>query len=317
MANKGSGHSQPALVVVGSINADLIAYSDEAKRIGNYVFGDRFTFNLGGKGLNQAVNAASSGANTVLVGRVGNDVFGEKIIADLKSFGVNTDHIRLDRTAHTGIGHVRVSSSGEYDTVVVNGANSNLQFAEVENALSDIEEISFGLMNYEISSEVISASAALVRARGGSTIINFSPVVPNVNYVISDADYLVANADEIRSLLGQETTDIPSLANAVRAKGAKNVVVTLGEHGAFGLDESGKSFTVRAETVQITNTIGAGDTFLAMLALALQSGVSFETAIGFANYSAAIVCTKQESFLSGSDVLRAVKKFDVNIQSSK
>lgn len=316
MANKGSGHSQPAIVVVGSINADLIAYSNEANRIGNYVFGERFSFNLGGKGLNQAVNVASSGANTVLIGRVGKDVFGEKIIADLKHFGVNTDHIKIDRDAHTGIGHVRVSASGEYDTVVVNGANSNLKIEQVEKALDELDGVSFGLMNYEISSEVISASADLIRAKGGSTIINFSPIVPGVRYVISDADYLVANADEIRSLLGQETTDITQLALAVQSSGARNVVITLGEHGAFGLDESGRSFTVKAEPVQITNTIGAGDTFLAMLALALQSGVSFEASIGFANYAAAIVCTKQESFLRGPDVVRAVKKFDVNIQSS-
>lgn len=316
MANKGGGHSQPAIVVVGSINADLIAYSNEANRIGNYVFGERFSFNLGGKGLNQAVNAASSGTKTVLIGRVGDDVFGQKIVEDLNVFGVNTDHIKVDDDAHTGVGHVRVSASGEYDTVVVNGANSNLMFDEVEKALNELDEVSFGLMNYEISSDVISASAKSIRSRGGSTIINFSPVVPDVRYVISDADYLVANADEIRSLLGQETTDIQELALAVQASGAKNVVITLGEHGAFGLDEDGRSFTVKAEPVKITNTIGAGDTFLAMLAVALQSGVSFESAIGFANYAAAIVCTKQESFLSGPDVVRAVKKFDVNIQSS-
>jgi ribokinase len=303
--------------VVGSINADLIAYSNEANRIGNYVFGDRFAFNLGGKGLNQAVNAAASGANTVLIGRVGDDVFGEKIISDLKILGVNPDHIKVDRNAHTGIGHVRVNVSGEYDTVVVNGANSNFEFADVRQALNDLDEVSFGLMNYEISSEVISESAELIRARGGSTIINFSPVVPGVNYVISDADYLVANSDEVRSLLKKDTTDIQELALAVQSSGAKNVVVTLGEHGAFGLDEFGKSFTVKAEPVKITNTIGAGDTFLAMLAVALQAGVSFETSIGFANYAAAIVCTKQESFLSEPDVAKAAKKFNVNIQSSK
>ena len=316
MANQGSGLSQPALVVVGSINADLIAYSNEENRIGNYVFGERFSFNLGGKGLNQAVNAASSGANTVLIGRVGDDVFGQKIISDLINFGVKTDHIKIDESAHTGIGHVRVSSSGEYDTVVVNGANSNLKFKEVEDAVKHLDGISFGLMNYEISSEVISASAELIRSRGGSTIINFSPVVPDIRYVISDADYLVANADEIRSLLGQDSNDIQALALAVQNSGAKNVIITLGDQGAFGLDEFGNSFTVNVEQVKITNTIGAGDTFLAMLALALHSGASFENALSFANYSAALVCTKQESFLSGPDVLQAINKLDLKIQSS-
>jgi ribokinase len=316
LANQGSGHSQPALVVVGSINADLIAYSNEENRIGNYVFGERFSFNLGGKGLNQAVNAAASGVNTVLIGRVGDDVFGQKIISDLINFGVYTDQIKIDESAHTGIGHVRVSSSGEYDTVVVNGANSNLQFAEVDDAVKAVNTISFGLMNYEISSEVISDSAALIRSRGGSTIINFSPVVPGIRYVMSDADYLVANADEIRSLLGQDSNDIQALALAVQTSGAKNVIITLGEQGAYGLDEFGNSYTVKSESVEITNTIGAGDTFLAMLALALHSGSSFEHALSFANYLAALVCTKQESFLSGADVLQAIQKFDLKIQSS-
>jgi len=317
LANKGGGNSQPAIVVVGSINADLIAYSDEANRIGNYVFGDSFRFNLGGKGLNQAVNVAASGTNTVLVGRVGNDVFGQKILSDLKASGVNTDFVEVDATAQTGIGHVRVSASGEYDTVVVNGANSNLSFAEVDAALSQVGPVAYGLMNYEISSEVISASSEAIRQLGGSTIINFSPVVPGVNYVISDADYLVANADEIRALLDEAEGEVTELAARIQAKGAKTVVVTLGEEGAFGLDSQGNKHFVKAEAVEVDNTIGAGDTFLATFAVGLQSGANFETALAFANYAASVTCTKQTSFLTSGDIVTVAEKFNINLSSSK
>lgn len=316
MANKGRGQTLPAIVVVGSINADLIAYADEANRIGNYVFGDGFRFNLGGKGLNQAVNVAATGAYAVLIGRIGNDVFGQKIAADLTVEGVDTQYIAVDQQAHTGIGHIRVNHAGEYDTVVVNGANDNLSFSEVEGALSDIDEVALGLMNYEIASEVISLSAAKLRERGASTIINYSPVVPGVNYVITDSDYLVANADEVRAILQSDVQEIENLAKQLQARGAKNVIITLGEDGVFGLTESGQVLKVAANEVNVVNTIGAGDTFLASFAVGLQSGASFEKSMSFANYAAALVCTKQESFLAKSDQQLAAQKFEIKIPSN-
>jgi ribokinase len=313
LATKGSLQTQPAIIVVGSINADLIAYSNDENRIGNYVFGDSFRFNLGGKGLNQAVNVAASRMRTVLVGRVGDDVFGQKITDDLNSVGVDTEFVSIDKSAHTGIGHVRVNSSGDYDTVVVNGANSMLGFDDVTNALESIESVSFGLMNFEISSEVISKAAMAIRNRGGETIINFSPVVPGVEYVLSNADYFVANSDETASLLGETSGEVANLAARIQAQGVKNVVVTLGEDGVFGLDVDGNQFYVKAEKTKVLNTIGAGDTFLATFAVALQAGAKFETALAFANYAASLTCTKQESFLTAIDIQSAAKRFNLSL----
>jgi ribokinase len=316
LANRGRGQTPPAIVIVGSINADLIAYADEDKRIGNYVFGDSFRFNLGGKGLNQAMNAAATGANVVLIGRMGDDIFGQKISSDLIREGVDTKYLAVDQRAHTGIGHIRVNDAGEYDTVVVNGANGHLSFAEVDAAVSDIGEVSFGLMNYEIASEVISSSAAKLRERGASTIINYSPVVPGVNYVITDSDYLVANADEVRAILETEESNVETLAKKLQDRGAKHVIVTLGEDGVFGLTESGQVLQVAANEVTVVNTIGAGDTFLASFAVGLQSGASFEDSMAFANYAAALVCTKQVSFLAKADLQVAAQKFAINIPSN-
>ena len=317
MVDEGSGKTQPAIVVVGSINADLIAYFDEDNRIGNYVFGDGFRFNLGGKGLNQAVNVAAAGLATVLIGRIGDDVFGKKITTDLEQVGVSTEFITVDKDAHTGIGHVRVSAAGEYDTVVVNGANSNLKYQDVDSALSAIGNISYGLMNYEIASNVISSASDEIRKRGGSTVINFSPIAPEVNYVISDADYLVANAQEINALLGEDSDDIHFLAKRIQTQGAKNVIVTLGEQGAFGLDAEGNAHKVPGESAQVVNTIGAGDTFLAAFTAALHSGAVFSTSLEFANYAASLVCSKQESFLTKDELLQAARKFEIGLLSKK
>jgi ribokinase len=297
------------IVVVGSINADLLTYVDDSKRIGNYVFGDDFRFNLGGKGLNQALNVSASGQPVLLLGRVGNDFFGREILLQLGNRGIKTDLIVKDRIAHTGIGHIRVSNEGEYDTVVINGANSFLDKSQIDEAFKFKSQPSFILMNYEILSEVVAHAATIARAQGIKTIINLSPIADGLVYSIDNADFLILNDDEARAVLKSEEKDPSRLALALREKGAKNVVITLGVDGVFAIDDSGEIFSCGHNKVTVENTIGAGDTFLSIFAVALNAGKSFGEAILIANYAASVVCTKKESFLAPSDLLAFAGKF--------
>lgn len=310
---KGQDKQIPAILVVGSINADLIAYYDESKRIGNYVFGDDFRFNLGGKGLNQAVNVAASGFPAILVGRVGDDSFGHEILRELMARDIKTNHILRDKITHTGIGHVRVNQSGEYDTVVINGANLFLDEEQIDLVATSDLQVSFVLMNYEILSEVVTHAAGKFRALGAETIINLSPIAEGIIYSIADADYLITNEEEARSVLKSVETDVKTLAQLLQKQGAKSVVITRGSEGVFGVDQNGNAFVFEREPVTVENTIGAGDTFLSIFAVALNSGAPFDRALEIANYSAAQVCTKKESFLSQSDIRLAAEKFAINI----
>lgn len=308
-----AANSAPTILVVGSINADLIAYLDDSKRIGNYVFGEDFRFNLGGKGLNQAVNVASSGQNVILVGRVGDDSFGHEILRKLAVRGVSTEHIVCDRIAHTGIGHVRVNRFGEYDTVVINGANSFLDNEQIDTvALLDLN-ISYVLMNYEILSGVVEYAANIFRKLGARTIINLSPITDGVTYSVSAADYLITNMEEAQAALRVSESDPAKLVQLLKEKGAKNVVITRGSKGVLGVDLDGNSFSLEREPINVENSIGAGDTFLAIFAVALNAGCTFRESLEVANFAAAKVCTKKESFLSQLEVSSIVARFNIAV----
>lgn len=313
LAQSNSSNSTSTIVVVGSINADLLAYVDESKRIGNYVFGEDFRFNLGGKGLNQALNVAASGQQVILIGRVGDDFFGREILNQLNNRGVKGSQVLKDKIAHTGIGHVRVSPSGEYDTVVINGANSFLDNEQIDSSFDLIGDASYVLMNYEILSEVVSHAAAKAHKAGIETIINLSPIAEGVSYSIDNADYLVLNGDEARSVLNSAETNSSKLAKALIDRGAKNVIVTQGSNGVLGIDCDGNEYSFDNVPVEVINTIGAGDTFLSIFAVSMNSGKSFEQSLEIANYAAAQVCTKQESFLSQSDVKAIAEKYKVDL----
>ena len=317
LAPNNSTESTQAIVVVGSINADLLAYVDDSKRIGNYVFGDEFRFNLGGKGLNQALNVAASGQPVLLIGRVGDDSFGHEIVRRVSNRGVKTSHIIKDRIAHTGIGHVRVSIEGEYDTVVINGANSFLDDLQIDAAFNESLQASYVLMNYEILSEVVAHAADRAHELGIETIINLSPIAEGITYSFDIADYLILNEDEARSVLHVNEDDTLKLAKALQVKGAKNVIVTKGSSGVLGLDSNGQVFTCERVPVTVENTIGAGDTFLSCFALSLNAGKSFKESLEIANYSAALACTKQESFLEVADLANIAQKFEIDLPPIK
>ncbi|MEN9687631.1 MAG: hypothetical protein RL381_643 [Actinomycetota bacterium] len=294
---------------MGSINADLITYVDDSKRIGNYVFGEDFRFNIGGKGLNQALNVSASGQPVVLLGRVGNDFFGKEILSQLDSHGIDFSHVVIDPIAHTGIGHVRVSLEGEYDTVVVNGANSFLGSEQIDAVIEFGISASYVLMNYEILSNVVMHASEKFRAIGAKTIINLSPIAEGVTYSVSAADYLVTNDDEARSVLNSNETNPFTLAKLLQENGAKNVIITLGSDGVIGIDQDGGEHRIGREQIAVENTIGAGDTFLSVFAVSLNDGKDFRSAIEIANFAAAMVCTKKESFLSKEDMNVIGEKF--------
>ena len=137
------------IVAVGSINADLVAEKSVTAQRANYAYGSNFEMNLGGKSLNVALTALALSNDVALISRIGNDIFGLEILNKAMKDGLITQYITIDEQAHTGIGHVRVDENGQYDTIVINGANWNLTEEDIDAFISDGYRPKFAIFNFE------------------------------------------------------------------------------------------------------------------------------------------------------------------------
>ncbi|MEV8508953.1 PfkB family carbohydrate kinase [Actinoplanes sp. NPDC051475] len=302
-------HSGPAVCVVGSLNADLIAYESDNRIPGAYNVGRRFELGAGGKGLNVAMSVAATGLPSYLVGRVGDDMFGRFILAALTEGHVHADFVRTDPTAGTGIGHVRVNARRDYDTCVVPGANYNVGAGDTTSALDRRSDFSHVVMQFEIPLDTVADAARRFRAAGSQVVVNFSPVTAGARVVLPHTDVLVLNEAEAAALWQQvagadgaapgleATTDVLRRSDG----GPRDVVVTLGDRGLFGMSRTGEVRQYRAHAVSAVNAVGAGDSFLAMLVSRLAQGEPFLDGLTAAGAAGALACSRRESWLSRDD----------------
>jgi ribokinase len=288
--------------VVGSLNADLIAYLGPGGSAASYVTGKNFEMAAGGKSLNAAMSIASMDPGVTLVGRVGSDDLGNFIIGALRERGITTEGVIRDDRIHTGVGHVRVNPEGEYDTVVVPGANGNLSPADIDAYLQHHEPPAYVVLNLEVPLPTVRRAATRFRELGSSVVLNLSPVHLEARSLLRLADVVVMNLSEACHVLDVPlNTDVELLLMALREAGAETSVLTLGSGGVVGLN--GKD-TVRAEVkpVQVVNSVGAGDSFLGMMVLAMANGHPFPLCLQAANEAGRLVCSRSESFLTPADV---------------
>jgi len=193
-------HEGPAVCVVGSLNADLIAYESDTWIPGAYNVGDRFELGAGGKGLNVAMSIAATGLPSYLVGRVGNDMFGHFLQRALTVGSVNQDFVSTDSSAATGVGHVRVNAHRDYDTCVVPGANDRVDAGDTTSALGRGIAFSHVVMAFEVPLPTVIDTARRFRAAGSQVVVNFSPVSEGSRSVLPHTDVLVVNEAEAAAL---------------------------------------------------------------------------------------------------------------------
>jgi ribokinase len=306
-------HAGPAVCVVGSLNADLIAYESDNQIPGAYNIGERFELGAGGKGLNVAMSIAATGLPSYLVGRVGDDMFGQFILRALTAGRVQQDFVRTDPSAGTGIGHVRVNARRDYDTCVVPGANNNVDSSDATFALNRGSSYSHAVMQFEIPLETVVDAARHFRAAGSQVVVNFSPVTQGARVVLPHTDVLVLNEAEATALWRQVAdadeatpTDLQATMDLLRRRdgGPRDVVVTLGEHGLCGMSRTGEVRRYRAHEVATVNAVGAGDSFLAMLVSRLAQGEPFLNGLAAAGAAGALACSRRESWLNPADAPR-------------
>ena len=291
------------IVAVGSINADLVAEKSVTAQRANYAYGSNFEMNLGGKSLNVALTALALSNDVALISRIGNDIFGLEILNKAMKDGLITQYITIDEQAHTGIGHVRVDENGQYDTIVINGANWNLTEEDIDAFISDGYRPKFAIFNFETDINLLKKIIPKFKQINSQIVINFSPIVNNMRDLLNFTDIAVLNLAEAQQILESSESNPEDLLKKLKSLGPKIVVITLGGDGAVAMNSDGLVVKVPAQVAKVKNTVGAGDGFLACLIYSIAQELSLEQALINATYVGKIICSKSEASLSAKDVL--------------
>jgi len=291
------------IVAVGSINADLVAEKSVTTQRANYAYGSNFEMNLGGKSLNVALTALALCNDVALISRIGNDIFGLEILNKAMKDGLITQYITIDEQAHTGIGHVRVDENGQYDTIVINGANWNLIEEDIDAFISDGYRPKFAIFNFETDINLLKKVIPKFKQINSQIVINFSPIVNNMRDLMNLTDVAVLNLAEAQQILESSESNPEELLKKLKSFGPKIVVITLGGDGAVAMNSDGLVIKVPAQVAKVKNTVGAGDGFLACLIYSIAQELSLEQSLINATYVGKIICSKSEASLSAKDVL--------------
>ena len=280
--------------VAGSINMDVVATAERHPRIGETVTGGAVLYFPGGKGANQAVAAATLGAPTKLIGRLGQDAFGDELKAFLAARAVDLSFVQQTSEAHTGTALITIANA-DNTIVVIPGANALVSATDV--AAPVLAKGDVAVSQFEIPLPVISAFFNRARAAGAPTILNPAPAIEFGRELLDLADILILNENELGLLAKTELHDtgdpavfIEAARSLLTGKG-KTICVTLGKRGVLALIE-GKPLIIPGHTVKAVDTTGAGDCFVGAVAAQLAAGKSIHDALAYAN-SAASICVQR------------------------
>jgi ribokinase len=263
------------VIVVGSLNIDLVAMVDRLPAPGETVTGGGFAQHHGGKGGNQAVAAARLGARTWFVGAVGADDHGTAARAALEAEGVDVSELRTLADHATGVALILVDARGENSIAVAGGANTALESGHVRESL---ERLGPGrgdvvLVGHEIPTVTATQALRYAKAVGATTVFNPAPATGVGPETLAHSDVLTPNAGEAAELAGHQG-DPASLGRDLLARiaGGRHVLITLGGRGAVLVGQDGPT-AIPAPEVAVVDTVGAGDTLNGALAAGLAAGL--------------------------------------------
>ncbi|PIE36288.1 ribokinase [candidate division KSB3 bacterium] len=281
----------PKICVVGACNLDLISYVPRLPQRGETLHGTRFHMGFGGKGANQAVMSAKLGGDVAMVSKLGEDVFGKDTLDNFKSFGIDTQHVLFTDQAFSGVAPISVDQEGYNSIIIVTGANDLMTEEEIEAARPTIAASQILVCQLEIPLEITLAALRIAREEGVKTIFNPAPARPELPSELYElSDIFCPNETETELLTGLPVKTIAEAETAAKVlleRGAKSVLLTLGERGSLLVGEQ-ETLHVPVEPVNALDTTGAGDSFVGSLAYFLAAGKPLKDAIQRANTIAAI-----------------------------
>ena len=280
--------NRPRVTVLGSLNMDISVTVPRLPEPGATVLGSAARFTPGGKGANQAVAAARLGAGVRMAGCVGDDDFGRRLLAALREEGVDHQGVRVTADAPTGLAMISVDHAGENIITVAPGANHEVGEEQVAVAAGH-----GGILVICAEIPVPAIKAALTQA--GRCILNLAPAPPDAAAIVAaGVDWLVVNETEAAAVLGRPVSGLAEAGQAAAAlitAGARHAVVTAGAHGA-ALAGPDATATISAFRVDAVDTVGAGDTFVGALAVALAAGIPAAEAVRAAAAAGATAATR-------------------------
>lgn len=279
------------IIVIGSINLDLIANVDRLPAPGETVRGSGFATAPGGKGANQALAAARAGAKVRMVGAVGRDNFATEALALLRDGKIDLSGVG-ETFASTGIAVIMVGDDGENVIAVVPGANDSVLPGDLSKAF--IKKGDVVLLQQEIPLQTVDAALEAARAAGAITVLNTAPFRGEAAPFLGKVDYVVANETEF-DLYGEALSlkgrDRQARMRDYVGKTGRAIVVTLGGDGVLAAT-SEDFLTVPALKITPVDTVGAGDTFCGYFAAGLSSGLPLEQALSRAAAAGSLACLK-------------------------
>ncbi|MBF8755467.1 ribokinase [Pseudomonas guariconensis] len=283
------------VVVVGSLNMDLVARTQRLPRPGETLAGDSFFTVPGGKGANQAVAVARLGASVAMIGNVGDDAYGQQLRQALQHEGIDCQGVGVCQGVSSGVALILVDAASQNAIVIIPGGNGQLTPASVQRFDALLQSAEVIICQLEVPMATVAWTLARGRELGKTVILNPAPATgPLPSDWFAHIDYLTPNESEAEALTGQPVTDIDSARRAgerLLQLGAGKVIVTLGAQGALFVSPRG-SRHFPAPVVQPVDTTAAGDTFIGGFAAGLVRGMEEGEAIAFGQRAAALSVTR-------------------------
>ena len=281
------------ILVIGSANIDLTIHTDRMPKLGETVAGHGFSMNSGGKGANQAVAAAKLGGDVKVLGVIGNDTYGEKLLADLRKSGAFFEGITADGVP-TGTACITVVNGDNF--IVLNpGANDLLTPEIIEEKAELIRKSDYVIMQLEIPVDSVLRAAVIAKDAGTSVVLNPAPVKELPDEIYRLTDIMIPNEYEAMLLTGISTDNEQGCRAAVedlRKKGVKTVIITLGDRGCV-YNDGDRIIFHPAGKADVVDTTSAGDSFIGALCCKLASGNSLPEAIDYATKVAAVTVSRR------------------------
>ena len=294
---------RPKILIAGSFNMDLTASCTRAPQAGETVIGKKFRTAPGGKGFNQAVQCARLGADVTMVGKVGEDDFGRALLEAAKGEGIDISHVLADPDEATGIAIITLEETDEGTQnriVVCPGANFTISAQEIGWLREAVGNYDMVIMQFELPMEIVETIAEWAHETGVPVMVNPAPAAPMSDRLLSAVTFLSPNEHEAAVLTGHSISvengidydDVRAVADALRERGVKNLIITMGGNGSVAMGESGIHHTECVKMPHVADPTAAGDSFVASFCTVLAAGLPADKALDFASHAAAITVTR-------------------------